>query len=194
VALLLLPLFSEFTFVVSIFLDVTGTPTNANIIIEKCWNPRLRTFICQTLSELGISYDLYRGCSDPIASQDETDVYSKITDFTFFLGLPVRGGDYNEGNISLRLLPPSLSPLIVVPKLTSSLSSPVKGPVFCFKKDIKAVSKALIVLSQELLTNFRTEAVVEDKKEEGTSETDEEAGVYFGNIFKEWKDEARPLR
>jgi len=61
------------------------------------YNRKLRNFLKDVLTEANISFDLYSGCPDPIASQDETDVYRSVTEFTFFLGLPVRGGDYNSG-------------------------------------------------------------------------------------------------
>eukprot|EP01102_Stenamoeba_stenopodia_P003201 TRINITY_DN1312_c1_g1_i1.p1 TRINITY_DN1312_c1_g1~~TRINITY_DN1312_c1_g1_i1.p1 ORF type:complete len:235 (+),score=49.56 TRINITY_DN1312_c1_g1_i1:103-807(+) len=111
-----------------IVVDVTGTKTTKNLVIEKCRNKRLRKFVKRVLEEAGIQADLYSNCPDPIATQDETNVYGKITDFTFFLGLPTRGGDYNE------------------------------GPVRCFKKDLNALSKALVVLTHEL-QNFTTEKV-----------------------------------
>lgn len=57
------------------------------------------------------SYEIYTGCEDPVANQDESDVYRLGTPFCFFMGIPVRGGqvgkfrskgDYNDGPVFVR--------------------------------------------------------------------------------------------
>lgn len=78
---------------VVIVVDVTATPTTKDIVFEKCRNGRIRRFIENALE--GMSYDLYEDCPDPVSDSDETDVYSEVTPYTCFLGVPVFGGDYN---------------------------------------------------------------------------------------------------
>jgi hypothetical protein len=80
--------------------DVTGAPTRADITIEKCANPRVREFIEQAL--VGVRYELFEGCPDPISDSDETDVYREKTANVFFLGIPCWGGDYNKGEVQCR--------------------------------------------------------------------------------------------
>lgn len=113
---------------VVIVIDVTGTRTHKDISIEKCPNDRLRKFIKETLQEGGnkFSFDVFSGCPDPVCSQDETDIYKHATEYYFFLGLPVRGGDYND------------------------------GPVHCWKRSIDAAAETIILLSNSLLEKFDT--------------------------------------
>ena len=80
--------------------DVTGTPTRADITIEKCMNPRVREFIENAL--VGVRYELFEDCPDPISDSDETDVYREKTANVFFLGIPCSGGDYNKGEVQCR--------------------------------------------------------------------------------------------
>ena len=110
---------------VVIVVDVTGTVTTNNIVIEKCSNQKLREFVTSVLQNSKISYEVHSDCPDAIMDIDETNVYSNVTDLYFFLGLPVRGGDYNE------------------------------GPVYCFAEDIEKLSEALILLTREILDNFK---------------------------------------
>lgn len=113
---------------VVIVIDVTGVKTDKDIVFEKVKNRALRKFIAKTMKSQApeITYDIYADCVDEIASQDETDVYRKYTDFVFFLGVPVRGGDYND------------------------------GPVYCWKRSIDATARAMIVLTKALVGNFDT--------------------------------------
>lgn len=80
--------------------DVTGTPTSKDIVIEKCKDPAMQGFLTEALN--GLSYDLYSDCPDPISCYDETDIYSQVTPYCCFLGIPCEGGDYNEGQVSCR--------------------------------------------------------------------------------------------
>lgn len=112
---------------VVIVVDVTGTETTKNVVVEKCYHPRLRKLVTNCLQESNVTFDIYRDCPDPIAFEDETLIYSNITDYYFFLGLPVRGGDYNA------------------------------GAVYCFKKDIEMLSEALILLTHSILNDFIVE-------------------------------------
>ncbi len=80
--------------------DVTGTPTKKDLVIEKCADPRTRKFLEKTLK--GMKFDLYEDCPDPIADSDESDVYVKKCPHTFFLGIPCTGGDYNAGVVRCR--------------------------------------------------------------------------------------------
>jgi hypothetical protein len=113
---------------VVIVVDVTGTATQKNFVIEKCRNKQLRKFIQSKLNnhpKFLHQYDLYVGCPDPICVEDETNVYSNVTDFTFFFGIPVRGGDYND------------------------------GPVKCWVNDIEVAGEALGFLAREIVENFK---------------------------------------
>ena len=80
--------------------DVTGTPTQKDFVIEKCREPKLQKFLKKALK--GLSYDLYAGCPDPISQSDEVDVYSKVCRYACFIGVPVTGGDYNAGTVRCR--------------------------------------------------------------------------------------------
>lgn len=78
-----------------IVVDVTGTPTRKDFVIEKCRDVSLRADLEGALA--GLRYDLYAGCPDPISDCDEVDVYEPVCPRTCFLGVPVTGGDYNAG-------------------------------------------------------------------------------------------------
>ena len=80
---------------VVLVVDVTGTPTERDFVIEKCVNSQLRRLLERALE--GMSYELYADCPDPVCAQDETDVYRDACPMTCFLGVPVTGGDYNNG-------------------------------------------------------------------------------------------------
>lgn len=83
-----------------IVVDVTGLVTRKDFTIEKCDNPALRRSLRATLR--GMNYSLYKDCPDPIADQDETDVYREVCARVCFLGIPCLGGDYNDGPVSCR--------------------------------------------------------------------------------------------
>lgn len=85
---------------VVVVVDVTGTETERDITIEKCRSPRMRRFVSEALE--GLSYSLYEGCPDPIADEDESDVYAEKLENVFFLGIPCTGGDYNTGVVCCR--------------------------------------------------------------------------------------------
>jgi hypothetical protein len=85
---------------VVIVVDVTGVPTDRDFVIEKCSHPGMRALVQKALS--GMAYDFYEGCPDPVCDIDETDVYRDACPMTCFLGVPVRGGDYNEDVVSCR--------------------------------------------------------------------------------------------
>lgn len=80
--------------------DVTGTPTDKDFTIEKCKNKVLRKFLRDCLQDM--SFDLYKGCPDPIANSDEVDVYSKKCPYVCGLYIPCFGGDYNAEPVSCR--------------------------------------------------------------------------------------------
>jgi hypothetical protein len=82
---------------VVIVVDVTGTPTGKDIVIEKCSHPEMSAFMRRCLE--GMEYDFYEGCPDPVLTADETEVYSRKCPMTCFLGIPVSGGDYNIGPV-----------------------------------------------------------------------------------------------
>jgi hypothetical protein len=85
---------------VAVVVDVTGIPTKKDITIEKCSDKWMKNFITGALA--GISYDLFEGCPDPIADEDESDVYREKLTKVCFLGIPCYGGDYNEEMVSAR--------------------------------------------------------------------------------------------
>jgi hypothetical protein len=80
--------------------DVTATPTSADLVIEKCKNPAMRDYVACALK--GLSYDLYEDCPDPVSCWDETDIYFQVTPYCCFLGVPCEGGDYNAGQVTCR--------------------------------------------------------------------------------------------
>ncbi|MCX7818530.1 MAG: M28 family peptidase [Kiritimatiellae bacterium] len=80
-----------------VVVDVTGVETGADITIEKCKAPQMQRFVREALN--GLRYVLFEDCPDPVANLDESDVYRKVTDNVVFLGIPCRGGDYNEGPV-----------------------------------------------------------------------------------------------
>lgn len=80
--------------------DVTGTPTKGDLVIEKCESPELRRFLETVLA--GMAVDIYPDCPDPVSDEDETDVYREAVRFTCFLGVPCFGGDYNDGRVCCR--------------------------------------------------------------------------------------------
>jgi hypothetical protein len=85
---------------VVLIVDVTGTPTSNDLVIEKCKDPAMQAFVSEALD--GLRYDLYADCPDPVSCCDETDVYSQVTPYCCFVGIPCEGGDYNEGQVWCR--------------------------------------------------------------------------------------------
>ncbi len=83
-----------------IVVDVTGAKTESDITIEKCSEPGLKQFVINALQ--GLSFDLYEGCPDPVAQEDECDVYKERLRKVCFLGIPCTGGDYNAGMVSAK--------------------------------------------------------------------------------------------
>lgn len=83
-----------------VVVDVTGVPTKCDFTIEKCRSAAMRSFVRTTLK--GMSFELFEDCPDPIANEDESDVYSEKLDAVFFLGVPCGDGDYNAGPVSCR--------------------------------------------------------------------------------------------
>ncbi len=80
-----------------IAIDVTGAEVESDIVFEKCAHPALQAFLRDTMQ--GLSFEIDPGCHDPIASEDEVDIYSQKCPFTCMLGIRVWGGDYNEGPV-----------------------------------------------------------------------------------------------
>ena len=83
-----------------IVMDVTATPTDKDLVIEKAASQQVRDFLAETLT--GISYDLYEECPDPVSNSDEVEVYKHKSDYCFFLGLPCSGGDYNSVEVKCK--------------------------------------------------------------------------------------------
>jgi hypothetical protein len=80
---------------VVIVVDVTGIPTRKDFTVEKCRDAALRAFLERALA--GMAFDLYEDCPDPVADEDEVDVYVEKCPHTCFLG-----GDYNLEKVSCR--------------------------------------------------------------------------------------------
>ncbi len=85
---------------VVVVIDVTGTKTDCDITIEKCASPVMQSFVRSALD--GLSYELHEDCPDPVAYEDECDVYAEKLPYVFFLGIPCQGGDYNFQEVSCR--------------------------------------------------------------------------------------------
>jgi len=83
-----------------IVVDVTGTATEKDFIIEKAKNPLIREFLADILKEF--SYDIYEDCPDPISDLDEIEIYKSKSPYYLFLGIPCTGGDYNKIEVSCR--------------------------------------------------------------------------------------------
>lgn len=81
--------------------DVTAAPGSFDFTIEKCADPGMTSLVRGALK--GMKYRLYRGCPDPVAQCDESDVYRTRCRRVCFLGIPCRGGDYNAGVVRSRL-------------------------------------------------------------------------------------------
>jgi|WetSurMetagenome_2_1015567.scaffolds.fasta_scaffold02700_4 hypothetical protein len=79
---------------VVIVVDVTGALSPADITIEKCSDPWMKKFVTGALE--GLAFELYEDCPDPVASEDESDVYRQRLRKVCFLGIPSLGGDYNR--------------------------------------------------------------------------------------------------
>jgi len=84
---------------VVIVVDVTGTPTQKDFVIEKCRCTSMHSWLIEALSHH--SFDIYTDCPDPVSDSDEVDVYSEKLQRVCFLGVPCRGGDYNENETSV---------------------------------------------------------------------------------------------
>ena len=65
--------------------------------IEKCKNQDIEMFMRRVLD--GLSFKLYHGTEDPIADEDESDVYRKVCNNVVCLMPVVHGGDYNDGPV-----------------------------------------------------------------------------------------------
>jgi hypothetical protein len=85
---------------VIVVVDVTGTLTDSDLVIEKCASPEMQSFVTAALD--GLSYDLHADCPDPVSTCDETDVYREKVDNVFFLGIPCHGGNYNSVAVSCK--------------------------------------------------------------------------------------------
>jgi hypothetical protein len=82
---------------VVLVVDVTGTPTQKDFVFEKCKSKNFQEYLKKSL--IGMNYELYDYCPDPVADQDESDVYREKCKEVCFLGIPCFGGDYNEGKV-----------------------------------------------------------------------------------------------
>lgn len=83
-----------------VVVDVTGTPTARDLVIEKCRSAEMQALVRRALT--GLSYELHADCPDPVSDQDECDIYSPHLARVCFLGIPCSGGDYNAGLVSCR--------------------------------------------------------------------------------------------
>lgn len=99
-----------------VVVDVTGIIGKWDFTVEKCTHPSTEAFLKKTFS--GFKYKLFHNSPDPIADQDEVDVYQEKCPYTFFLGIPCSGGDYNHETVT------------------------------CTKKSLDAVSNAIIAISR----------------------------------------------
>lgn len=83
-----------------IVVDVTGTSTDKEFVIEKAGNPVVREFLSDVLKKF--NYDIYEGCPDPISDLDEIEIYKSKSPYYLFLGIPCTGGDYNVVDVSCK--------------------------------------------------------------------------------------------
>ena len=66
---------------VVVVVDVTATPTERDLVIEKCASPGMQAFVRAALE--GLSYELHAGCPDPVSDCDETDAYRERLESVF---------------------------------------------------------------------------------------------------------------
>lgn len=88
----------------------------------------------QTIYSSPYTYEIWDWCGDPQASQDESDIYRKHCRNTMFLGVPTQGGNYSEDY--------------------HSDGDYNEGPVFCWKKDIEAVSQVINELTNMFVESY----------------------------------------
>lgn len=115
---------------VVLVVDVTGTHTDKDFVIEKCKHPALKAFLQETLDPMTV--DIYENCPDPVCNQDEVDVYQPCCPYTCFLGIPCFGGkdgDYNAGMVQCKE-----SSLDAVSEAICRIAGAF--PSFCEKNDI----------------------------------------------------------
>jgi len=86
---------------VVLVIDITGTRTTKDFVIEKCKSKKMQEFLNKHLN--GLSFDLYEGCPDPIADEDEVDVYLERCTEVCFIGIPCYGGDYNDEEVYCKI-------------------------------------------------------------------------------------------
>ncbi len=80
--------------------DVTAAPTKKDFVIEKCLDTKLSHALKKSLKKF--SFDISTGTDDPVANEDESDVYIQKCPYTFFMGIPCTGGDYNAGMVQAK--------------------------------------------------------------------------------------------
>jgi hypothetical protein len=80
------------------------------------------------------TYELWDWCEDPQASCDESDVYRKRCQNSVFLGVPTQGGHFSDRY--------------------HSDGDYNEGPVFCWKKDIEAVSVVINELTNIFIEHY----------------------------------------
>jgi hypothetical protein len=85
---------------VIIVVDVTGTETICDMVFEKCRQRALKDYLSTVLE--GMSFEIHEHCPDPVADENEVDVYSKSHAHVCMLAIPCQGGDYNEGAVQCR--------------------------------------------------------------------------------------------
>lgn len=90
--------------------------------------------------ERGYSYELYHECTDPQADEDETDAYRETQRDVIFVGLSTCGGSLS-GEVS------------GVEGGVMSSGDYNEERVFCWKRDIEAVSQVLIDLACTFFMN-----------------------------------------
>ncbi len=112
---------------VVIVVDVTGTRTQKDFVVEKCDNRGLRKWLKEALCDH--SFEIYENCPDPIADEDEADVYKERLGRVLFMGIPCIGGDYNLDVVS------------------------------CKKSSVTAVSEAICRLSETFPEYCRSEGI-----------------------------------
>lgn len=89
-------------------------------------------------SNKSYTYEIYHGCVDPQANQDESDAYRETQNNVIFIGVPTCGGTLSAS--------------------ASGVSGGVwssgdynDGMVFCWRRDIEAVAEVLIDLARTFL-------------------------------------------
>ena len=111
---------------IELFITLFGEPE----LIDGKVNPKYAAAVADAASPYGppVRYFLHNYCDDPVCDEDESDAYRPVVDNCFFLGVPTYAG---------KVAHPTTGESLV----TNGDFN--EGPVFCWRRDIDAVTTAV---------------------------------------------------